>query len=280
MLKLKDGILELLKKVATSLPRDVEDSLKRAFDNEGEGPAREALLNILENVKMARASSKPICQDTGTPVFYVTAPRELAFGSLQEQLLSAVKEATQSVPLRANAVDSLTDKNSCDNTGREFPEINFRQSADNTLLVDLSLRGAGCENAGAFYRLPEQSLKAGRDLDGVRACVLDAVHRVQGRACPPYIVGVGIAGTRLTAAKISREALLRRLDEDSPVEILRSLEHRLVSDINSLGIGPLGLGGKATALGVKIDYAHRHTASYFVDVSFSCWATRRGRLLW
>lgn len=280
MLKLKDGVLELLKKVATSLPSDVEASLRKAFENEAGGPAKEALRNILENVKTARESSMPICQDTGTPVFHVTAPRELAFEALEEQLLNAVKTATGSIPLRANAVDPLTDGNSGDNTGRAFPEINFSQSGENTLVVELSLRGAGCENVGAFYRLPEQTLKAGRDLNGVRACVLDAVHKAQGRACPPYIIGVGIAGTRLTAARLSRESLLRRLDEQSPVEILRALEDKLLSEINSLGIGPLGLGGKSSALGVKIDCAHRHTASYFVDVSFSCWAMRRGRLLW
>jgi fumarate hydratase class I len=281
MLKLAGGILELLRKVATSLPADVEGAIRRAYEQEPQGSAsREALFYILENVRIARASARPICQDTGTPVFYVEAPRGLDHSLLADAVTEAVRRATERVPLRANAVDVLTERNSGDNTGLHFPEIYIRQSPGQNLTVELALRGAGSENWGTFYRLPDEALRAERDLEGVRRCVLDALWRAQGRGCPPYVVGVGIAGTRAMAARLSREALLRRLDDENQAEVLRLLEASLLKEINQMGIGPLGLGGRCTALAVKVNHAHRHTGSYFVDVSLSCWALRRGKLIW
>ncbi|MDA8088759.1 MAG: fumarate hydratase [Nitrospiraceae bacterium] len=281
MLRLKDGIKEIIRKTAVSLPRDVEEALKAAFEAEPEeSPSKEALAQMLENARIAKNSARPLCQDTGTPIFYARVPRELSFAVVEKSILDGLRTATESVPLRPNAVDVLTEKNSGDNTGLFFPEIYFEQSEQDTLVVDLSLKGAGSENAGAFYKLPDERLKAGRDLDGVRKCILDAVYSIQGRACPPYTVGVGIAGTRLAAAKLSRTALMRKLNEEAPEPAINELEKRALSEINSLGIGAMGLGGNCTALGVKINHAHRHTGSYFVDISIACWANRRSRLVW
>jgi fumarate hydratase class I len=281
MLKLRDGVKELVRKAATSLPRDVEDALRKACEAEpSESPSREALQFILENVLIARTEGKPLCQDTGTPVFYVRAPKELGFRSIRESIVEGVREATRAVPLRPNAVDILTEKNTGDNTGEGIPEFYFEQTEEGNLIIDLSLRGAGSENSGASYRLPDERLGAERDLEGVRRCVLDAVHSAQGRGCPPYTVGVGIAGTRLMAAGLSRMALMRKLEDRARADAIRDLEDSLLSEINLLGIGALGLGGGCTALSVKINHAHRHTGSYFVDVSLACWANRRGRLVW
>ncbi len=281
MLRLKDGIKELIRKVATSLPKDVEDALKKAYDSEpAQSPSKEALAYILRDIQIARENSRPICQDTGTPIFHVSAPREMGFRAIEEDIIEAVREATAQVPLRPNAVDVLTEKNTGDNTGIAMPEMHFEQSEENTLTVDLSLKGAGSENAGTFYRLPDEGLQAERDFEGVRKCVLDAVYTAQGKGCPPYTVGVGIAGTRLMAAKLSKGTLMRKINDRAAAEKIRELEDRLLSDINRLGIGALGLGGDCTALSVKVSYAHRHTGSYFVDVSFACWANRRGRLVW
>ncbi|MDA8172076.1 MAG: fumarate hydratase [Nitrospiraceae bacterium] len=280
MLKLQDGIKEIIRKTATSIPRDVEEALMRAFKAEPDGPAREALANMLENAAIAKNASKPLCQDSGTPVFYARVPKGLNFAVIEKSIIEGVRLATRSVPLRPNAVDVLTEKNSGDNTGVGFPEIYFEQCEEDTLVIDLSLKGAGSENAGMFYKLPDERLKAERDLEGVRRCVLDAVYSVQGRACPPYTVGVGIAGTRVAAAALSRKALMRKLPEGAEDPRIKELEEKLLAQINELRIGAMGLGGGCTALGVKINHAHRHTGSYFVDISIACWANRRSRLVW
>ncbi|MDA8387721.1 MAG: fumarate hydratase [Nitrospiraceae bacterium] len=280
MLRLRDGIKEIIRKTAISLPRDVEDALQKAWEAEPGGPGKEALAAMLENTAIAKSASKPLCQDSGTPIFYARVPRELSFAVVEKAIIEGVREAGRSVPLRPNAVDVLTEKNSGDNTGLGFPEMYFKQCEEDTLVIDLTLKGAGSENAGTFYKLPDERLNAGRDLEGVRKCVLDAVHAVQGRACPPYTVGVGIAGTRLVAAALSRKALMRKLTDEAEDHRIKELEERLLAQINGLGIGPMGLGGKCTALGVKINHAHRHTGSYFVDISIACWANRRGRLIW
>jgi fumarate hydratase class I len=281
MLKLEDGLEVLLKKAATSLPSDVEEAIKSAYEREPAGsPSKEVLAYILENVQTAKASQTPLCQDTGTPIFYVKIPRELGFKTIQESITRAVRKATASIPLRPNAVDPVSEKNTGDNTGPGIPEIYIEQSDEGNLEIDLSLKGAGSENSGTFYRLPDPKLGAERDFNGVRKCVLDAVHNAQGRGCPPYTIGVGIAGTRLMAAKLSRLALMRRLPDEAPEEKIKELERTLFKEINELGIGAMGLGGACTALGVKVEYAYRHTGSYFVDVSFACWANRRGRLVW
>jgi len=281
MLKLRDGIVELYRKVATSLPPDVEGALKSAYASEKKGSnAKKSLQVILENVRISRETARPICQDTGVPVFYVKTPMGLSQIELEKTIIEATRIATEKVPLRPNAVDIITDKNSGDNTGIGFPVIYFRETSDSTLSIDLMLKGAGCENIGQTYKLPSEELKADRDLDGVRRCVLDTVYKAQGKGCPPYIVGVGIGAVKDQVARLAKEQLMRRLTDTNNVEVLSKLEKKLLKEINSLGIGTLGFGGKTTALGVKIGINHRHPASYFVEVSISCWANRRGRLIW
>jgi len=281
LLKLRDGIVELYRKVATSLPPDVENSLKAACVSEKKGSnARHALEIILENIRIARETARPICQDTGVPVFYVKTPIGLSQIELEKTIIEATCIATEKVPLRPNAVDIITDKNTGDNTGIGFPVIYFRETPDSTLSIDLMLKGSGCENVGQIYKLPKEELKADRDLDGVRKCVLDTVYRAQGRGCSPYTIGVGIGAAKDQVARLAKEQLMRRLTDTNNIEVLFKLEKRLLKEINILGIGPLGFGGKTTALGVKIGVNHRHPASYFVDISVCCWANRRGRLIW
>lgn len=281
MLKLRDGIVELYRKVATSLPPDVEDALKAACVSEKKGSnARHALEIILENIRIARETARPICQDTGVPIFYVKTPIGLSQIELEKTIIEATRIATEKVPLRPNAVDIITDKNTGDNTGIGFPVIYFRETPDSTLSIDLMLKGSGCENVGQTYKLPKEQLKADRDLDGVRKCVLDAVYRAQGRGCSPYTIGVGIGAAKDQVTRLAKEQLMRRLTDTNNIEVLFKLEKRLLKEINTLCIGPLGFGGKTTALGVKIGVKHRHPASYFVDISVCCWANRRGRLIW
>jgi fumarate hydratase class I len=141
------------------------------------------------------------------------------------------------------------------------------------------LKGGGCENVGAQYSLPNSQLGAGRDLAGVRKAVLDAVHKAQGKGCAPGILGVAIGGDRGSSYYASKETLFRQLDDPSPDEQLAALEIRLTEEANQLGIGPMGFGGQTTALGTKITSLNRLPASYFVSVSYMCWAYRRRRMI-
>lgn len=273
-------ILELVRLAATDLPPDVETSLYQAVEQEEPGSAaRGALETILENVALSRANSTPICQDTGTPIFYVQHPEGWSTRKLRQQIETAVADATQRAYLRPNSVDSLTGKNSGDNLGgQHFPTIHFEEVEGDTLTVDLMLKGGGCENVGAQYSLPNTSLGAGRDLAGVRTVVLDAVHKAQGKGCAPGILGVAIGGDRGSSYLASKEVLVRQMDEPSPDPQLAALEERLTTEANQLGIGPMGFGGKTTVLGTKITSLNRLPASYFVSVSYMCWAYRRRRM--
>lgn len=281
MLKLRDGVVELYRKVATSLPPDVEEAVKAALSQEKEdSPAASCLKVMLENIRLARETARPICQDTGVPVFYAKVPLGVSQRDLRETIIDATRIATAKVPLRPNAVDVITDENSGDNTGTGFPIVYLEETDGHTLLIDLMLKGGGCENVGRTYKLPLDELNAQRDLDGVRKCVLDTVQKAQGKGCPPYVVGVAVGAAKDQVTILAKRQLMRKLNDENKIPELSALEERILKEVNEMGIGPQGLGGKATALGVKIGVNHRHPASYFVDVSVGCWATRRGRLIW
>jgi fumarate hydratase class I len=263
MHNLTDHILELIRFAATDLPPDVESSLRQAIAEEEPGSAAwGALDTILKNVGMARENSTPICQDTGTPIFYVYYPVGWSTIKLRAQIESAVEEATQRTYLRPNSVHSLSGKNTGNNLGDDhFPSIHFEEIEGNTLTIDLMLKGGGCENVGAQYSLPNASLDAGRDLQGVRKVVLDAVYNAQGKGCAPGILGVAIGGDRGSSYAASKEVLFRKLDDANQDQALNDLETRLTDESNRLGIGPMGFGGKTTLLGTKIT----HLKSFHTD---------------
>ena len=271
------SILELIRRTSTDLPAEVEAGLRRAQEQEINGSAaRGALESILRNVEISRQNSTPICQDTGTPLFYVHHPVGWSTHHLRKQIESAVVEATKLSYLRPNSVNALTDKNTGNNLGDDyFPVIHFEEGEGNTLKVDLLLKGGGCENVGAQYSLPDTRLGAGRDLMGVRKAVLEAVQKAQGQGCAPGVLGVAIGGDRGSAYIVSKEVLYRKLDDANPDPKLDALEKRLTEEANQLGIGPMGFGGKTTVLGVKIKGMYRLPASFFVTVSYMCWAYRR-----
>lgn len=280
MQDLTEAILELVRLAATDLPPDVEKSLHAAIEQEEPGSAaRGALESILQNVDLARKNSTPICQDTGTPIFYIYYPEGWSTRKLREQIRTAVAEATARAYLRPNAVDSITGKNSGNNLGDDhFPSIHFEEVDGDTLTIDLMLKGGGCENVGAQYKLPDNRLGAGRDLAGVRKVVLDAVYQAQGKGCAPGVLGVAIGGDRGSSYAASKEVLFRTLENQNTDLELGQLEQRLTDESNQLGIGPMGFGGNTTVLGTKITGLHRLPASYFVTVSYMCWAFRRRRM--
>lgn len=277
MRDLTSEILELIRLTSTDLPPDIEDSLRKALEQEEPGSAaRGALDTILKNVELSRRNSTPICQDTGTPLFYVHYPAGWSTRELRRQIEAAVVAATKKSYLRPNSVNALTDKNTGNNLGDGyFPTIHFEEVDGDDLAISLMLKGGGCENVGAQYSMPDTRLGAGRDLAGVRKVVLDAVHRAQGQGCAPGVLGVAIGGDRGSSYYASKENLLRKLDDANPDPALAELEDRLTAEANQLGIGPMGFGGQTTVLGTKISGMHRLPASYFVSISYMCWAYRR-----
>lgn len=280
MQDLTESILELVRLTSTDLPADIEASIRQAIEQEEPGSAaRSALETIIKNVELSRQNSTPICQDTGTPIFYVYYPAGWSTRQLRQQIEAAVVLATQKAYLRPNSVDSLSGKNSGNNLGGHyFPSVHFEEVDGEQLTIKLILKGGGCENVGAQYSLPNVSLGAGRDLGGVRKTALHAVHTAQGQGCSPGVLGLAIGGDRGTGYFASKEALFRKLDDHNPDPQLDTLEQRITQEANQLGIGPMGFGGKTTVLGTKITHLNRLPASYFISISYMCWAYRRRKM--
>jgi fumarate hydratase, class I len=272
-------LLELVRHTSSGLAKDVVEALGVARDREEPGSrAHNTFSLMLENVKRARAASAPICQDTGTLIFYVDHGPEVSPFDVQDAIEAAVREATLKSYLRPNTVDSVSGKSIPDNVGLGSPHIHLHPTREKGLRIRLMMKGGGCENVGAQYALPDTKLGAGRDLDGVRRCIIDAVQRAQGFGCAPGTVGVCIGGDRVIGYTESKEQLFRPLQDTNPDSQLDALEKELTDSLNSLDIGPMGWGGKTTILGVKIGQRARVPASFFVSISYMCWAYRKGEL--
>jgi fumarate hydratase class I len=273
---LQAHLLELIRRTSSRLPDDVVRIIEKGHRKEArDSTAKYALKVILDNITMARDKSQPLCQDTGTIICYADLPAwcdEITFEKAYER---AVVQATKKGYLRQNSVNSLTGKNSGTNLGPGSPAFHLHQTRKKSLTVRMILKGGGCENVGAQYSLPDTRLGAGRDLEGVRTCVLDAVQQAQGKGCGPGILGVCIGGDRGSGYLASKEEFFRTLDDTNADPKLARLEKQIVREANELGIGPMGFGGKTTLLGCKITHRNRVPASFFVSVSYMCWAYRR-----
>lgn len=279
-MELKESILELIRRAATDLSPDVEKVLADAHAREDDGsPAKNVFSTILENVKMARENSTPICQDTGSLIFYIDFPEGESEKKYREAIDVAAEEATKLQYLRPNAVDPITGKNSGNNIGINAPYIHFHQWDKDEVRIRLMLKGGGSENVGTQYKLPHPPLKAGRDLKGVRKLIIDAVVKAQGLGCAPGVIGVGIGGGRMTSFALSKEQFFRKIGQRNPNKELADLETQLYEDLNKLTIGPMGFGGNTTVLDVFIDAQHRHPATYIVSISYTCWAFRRKSMI-
>lgn len=280
MQDLTDAFVELIRRAATQLPTDMQKALRDAKEQEEPGSAAEGALDtILKNVEMANQNSTPICQDTGTPIFQIDYPVGVSTRKLAEQIRAACAIATENAYLRPNAVDSLTGENSGDNTGIDYPTMHFHEWDEDEVRVRLILKGGGCENVSTQYKLPNSELGAGRDLEGVRRVVLDAVNKAQGLGCAPGVLGIAVGGDRGSSYVKSKEQLFRALDDENDDPDMAAMEDRILEEGNELGIGPMGFGGKTTLLGVKMGKLHRLPASYFVSVAYMCWANRRASMV-
>src|SRR5688572_10722369 len=276
MSELKTSLIELMRRTSAEIPEDVHKAIVTSLENEKKNSlAANAIKIIDQNIALAKNKSQPICQDTGSILFYVDCPvgyDQIAFADTARE---AVTLATKKGYLRQNSVDSLTGKNDGTNVGPGAPAFHFHQHGSPEVSVRLVLKGGGCENVGAQYSLPAEKLNANRDLDGCRKVILDAVLQAQGKGCGPGILGVCIGGDRATGYEFSKQQLLRKLDDRNSNPELDKLEQDIVETSNKLGIGPMGFGGKTTLLGTKIGVLNRLPASYFVSVSYMCWAYRR-----
>lgn len=267
----EDTAVELIRRAVIRLPTDVENALLKASAEEESEAGKVQLKAILDNVKLAREVGAPMCQDTGLLVFFLKVGDRLgSVSGLSNAFVQAARRATQEVPLRPNAVHPITRKNSGDNTGLGVPYLDWDFVTGDFIEVAVLPKGAGSENMSSIGML-----NPGEGLSGLKKFVVDTVIKAGGRPCPPIIVGVGIGGTADGALKLGKKALVRPIDERHPDPSIAKVETELLEALNMTGIGPMGLGGKFTALGVNVEYAYCHTASLPVGVNIQCWADRR-----
>lgn len=257
----------LLRLANTKIPEDIGWALEAAAEWETDPTARSQLGAILDNIRKAEHLGKPMCQDTGIPVFYV---RGRIPPSIASDISQALENCTKNIPMRPNAVDPFTRKNSGNNLGPGMPCIHYIPEDVDYTEISLMLKGAGSENMTKL-----KMLNPADGIAGVRKFVIDSVLDAGGRPCPPGIVGVGVGGTADECVAMAKKALMEPLDHEDPDPFIRDLEEDLFVKLNSSGLGPMGLGGNTTVLGVKVRKASCHTASLPVAVNIGCWATRR-----
>lgn len=265
-----DAIVEAYRVAVTELPQDVITALQRGLRRETNPRAKHVLNTMLKNIAMANQETRPLCQDTGIPLLYVKyQSKKYTQLELKRIIKDATAKATQVVPLRANAYDLVRGR-----VVGNYPVIYFKETKDESQ-IQILLKGGGSENVSRVYQLPDRSIGAERDLAGIEKCIIDAVVKAQGRGCPPYIIGAAVCGNMEEASYRAKNRHLMTLAEHNPEPKLAAFERQLLKKINALDIGPMGVGGKTTALGVKFTARYVHPASWFVGVSIGCWSMRR-----
>ena len=274
-----ESMYQLVVETSTNLPKDVRRAIAQAKLKESAGTrSAMSLATIANNIKMADDNISPICQDTGLPTFKIKVPVGANQLEMTKDIKRAIEQATKDGKLRPNSVDSITGGNSGDNLGEGTPVIKFEQWEKDYIDARLILKGGGCENKNIQYSLPcelEGIGKAGRDLDGIRKCIMHSVYQAQGQGCSAGFIGVGIGGDRTSGYELAKNQLFRRVDDVNEREELRQLEEYVMEHANELGIGTMGFGGETTLLGCKVGVINRIPASFFVSVAYNCWAYRR-----
>ncbi|RLF32597.1 MAG: fumarate hydratase [Thermoplasmata archaeon] len=271
---MKKGVVQLIKKAETELPHDVVSALEKAYKVE-EGIAKTQIGAILENIKLAKVSGRPMCQDTGIQTFFI----EVGVGfpeisNIKEIIVDAVRLATREVPLRPNTVNPFTGENHKDNIGEHIPYITWDFIEGDKVFIAALPKGGGSENMSKLGML-----KPGVGIEGVKDFVVDEVIKAGGNPCPPTIIGVGVGGGADLSLKLGKKALLRPIGIHHKDKIIADMERELIERINDSGIGPMGLGGKTTVLDVHVEWAHRHPASLPVGIAVQCWADRRANMV-
>jgi fumarate hydratase subunit alpha len=258
---LTDATCRAMRDAVITLPPDVKRAIEKATAAETSTVAQGEYGNIAQNILAAEHLRVPLCQDTGVPVVYLTLPPSVPYSqALFDAVADGIRRATQEIPLRPNVVDPLTRHNSGDNTGAGMPAIHVRPG--DRFTVTVLPKGAGAENVSRVVMLlPSQTGK-------IKEVVIETMLIAGGRPCPPVVLGVGIGGTFDSVTALAKEALLQ------PIDQMTEFEQQLCDAVNTLRIGPMGLGGSTTALAVKVKTAACHTASLPVAVNVQCWANR------
>lgn len=268
-----DQLVPVIRDAVTSLPEPTFDALEDAHAS-AEGGAAVQLEAMLEATAISETETVPICQDTGVPTFFVKAgrssPHLSLLSSMDDILTDAIRQATESVPLRPNTVHPLTHDNPGDNTGRHIPYVEYELVDGDSITIQYLPKGGGSENMAQLTMMTP-----GRGIEGVKELVLERVATMEGKPCPPTILGIGIGGGANIAMNLAKEALLRPVGERHEESDIADLERELLEKTNALEVGPMGVGGQPSVLDVKIEYAHRHPGSFPVGIIPQCWCNRR-----
>lgn len=262
-----NATINVLKDSETSLPDDVVNAIKSAEQRESSTVAKSQISAVLQNLDIARKHRIPMCQDTGILIFYVEVGRNLNLDfNIKDAIEEGVRYATDNIPLRPNAVDPITRKNSGNNIGNGIPDIKYQLVEGNKLTITAAPKGAGSENMSALRMFNPT------EADNIKKFAIETVLNAGGKPCPPVILGIGIGGSFDKAPMLAKSALLENINE------MDEFEKNILDDINSLGIGPMGIGGDTTALAVKVKKSYCHTASLPVAVNIQCWANRHASI--
>ena len=265
--QIEDTIYQLYKEAAIVLGDDVKCALEEALIREDSDLGQLNIKAILKNIELAEEKSIPMCQDTGLPIIFVKLGK-VEVENLYEGIKKGVAKATSEVPLRPNVVDPITRKNS-GNVGDKVPIVDIELIDEDYVEFTIMPKGFGSENNNALkMALPAEGV------EGVKDFVVETALKAGGKPCPPIVVGVGIGGSSDMALKLGKKALLGKVGERNPDPTIAEMELECLERINKDGKGPMGLGGRTTALDVKILKMDTHTAGLPVGVVIQCWADR------
>jgi fumarate hydratase subunit alpha len=266
--RIEDAVCNLYQEAVIKLPNDVKSALQDAYKTEDSELGILNLKAIIDNIDAAEKMNVPLCQDTGLPIIFVKIGN-VNVENLYQGIRKGVEKATQTVPLRPNVVNPFTRENTGNNIGNGIPQIDVELIDEDYLEITILPKGFGSENNNALkMALPGEGVK------GVKDFVVETVITAQGKPCPPIIVGVGIGGSSDLAMKLAKKSLISPVGKRNSDAKISQIEEEIIKEINQSGIGPMGLGGKTTALDVKILTADTHTAGLPIGVCIQCWAGR------
>ncbi len=255
------------------LPDDVKEGFARLDAGESDATAKDVLATMIRNIDVAEKTDNLLCQDTGIPIYNVTIGRNVDVDgfALKEAIRRGCARATKEYPLRSSIVHPLTRVNEHTSCGRRVPVINIDFSdTEDELLIEMIPKGSGSEN-GSFLKMCVPA----DGVDGIKVFVIDKVLEAGGRVCPPTIVGVGVGGTADLCVHLAKIAATRALGTSCDDPDGARLEEELTTAVNSLGVGPQGLGGDSTAFAVHVEMAATHITMNPVAVNIQCHSARR-----
>ena len=270
-----DTMAKFTSYIGKRLPSDVKDKLAELRTFETNPLAKAVYTSMAENQEAADKLDRPSCQDTGVIQYFIKAgARFPLLGELEEILREATLGATRMGPLRHNAVETFDEKNTGTNTGTNIPWLDWEiVPDDDCATIDVYMAGGGCTLPGkATVLMP------GEGYEGVTDFVFDVITSRGVNACPPLLVGVGVSTSVETAARLSKRAILREVGSRNANSNAALMEDLLEEGLNEVGIGPQGLTGANSVMGVNIESSARHPSTIGVAVSTGCWAHRRGKI--